>query len=294
MLGVVLAFLSSIFWGGSDFAGGVASRRSTALHATLWSFAGGTVASLIAAVIWRGDASGRAVVAGAAAGVLAVGGFLALYASLAAAPMGVVTVIVGAAEAIIPVLVGVGWYHDALSGWAWLGVGLALGGAAMIGLAEGERGRAPWPPLILAAVSGALFGLSVVAFDAAPHDSGLVTPTVDVITGLVLVLVLQLVIARIGAMRRAATSIGITTGPSPREAYATRIALGAGVLMAAANITLLFALREGQLAVVGVVLCLYPIATALLARVFLKERLVLAQILGIAVALGGCVLLALF
>jgi drug/metabolite transporter (DMT)-like permease len=46
--------------------------------------------------------------------------------------------------------------------------------------------------------------------------------------------------------------------------------------------------------VVGVVLCLYPVTTAFLARFILDERLTAKHIVGITIALSGCVMLALF
>jgi len=292
MAGVVLAFVSSIFWGASDFVGGVSSRKSTALRATLWSFVGAVIVSTIALVAVPWEGSRTALTAGVLAGVFAVGGFLALYASLAAASMGVVTVIVGAAEAIVPVVVGLVWHHDSLSVLAWSGVAVALAGATLIGMAEGATGNASWPPLVLALVSGLLFGGSLVALDAAPAESGLLTPTMEVVVGLGLLLVIALAIKAVGAVRRAADAMGITTG----ETGPSRIALGwglvAGVFLAIANITLLLALRNGQLSVVGVVLCLYPVTTAILARVFLHERLTRKHILGIAIAISGCVILA--
>jgi len=292
MAGVVLAFLSSIFWGTSDFVGGVSSRKSTALRATLWSFVGAVIVSTIALLAVPWEASSTAITAGVLAGAFAVGGFLALYASLATASMGVVTVIVGAAEAIVPVVVGLLWHHDSLSVLAWCGVAIALAGATLIGMAEGASGTASWQPLALALVSGMLFGGSLVALDAAPVDSGLVTPTMEVVVGLALLLVIALAIARIGAVGRAAHSIGITSGTADPSRKALGWGLIAGAFLAVANITLLLALRNGQLSVVGVVLCLYPVTTAILARVFLHERLTRKHILGITVAIAGCVLLA--
>ena len=292
MLGVVLAFASSVFWGASDFAGGVSARASNALHATLWSFVGATAASLVTIAVYQRPASSAAVSAGVLAGIFGVAGFLALYASLAAAPMGVVTVLVGAAEAIVPVAVGVVWYREALGPVAWVGVVVALVGAALIGMAEGDRGTATRGPLILAAASGALFGLSVVALDAAPADSGFVTPTVEVAVGLVLLLALAWAVGRFTAIRRVSGAIGLAGGPARPSRRAIVIALVAGLFFAAANITLLMALREGQLAVVGVVLCLYPVTTAILARVYLNERLTPKHLIGIVVALSGCALLA--
>ena len=292
MVGVVLAFVSSLLWGASDFTGGVSSRKSTALHATLWSFVSATAVCGVVAAAWASPASSVAIIAGIVAGICGLGGFLALYASLATAPMGVVTVIVGAVEAIIPVVVGVAWLKESLSPLAWVGVAVAMIGAGLLGLAEGGAGKASIGPLILAAASGAFFGLSVVALDYAPEDSGINVAAIELAVGLVLLVVLAALVARSDAVRRVSHTIGIAAGPIVRGSRATVIALIAGVFLAAANITLLLALREGQLAVVGVVLCLYPVTTAVLARFILGERLTWKHIGAIAIALGGCVLLA--
>ncbi|MGC4175690.1 EamA family transporter [Demequina sp.] len=293
MLGVLLAFASSIFWGASDFAGGVSSRRSSALVANLWSFVSATAVSVIALVVYPGGWSHTAVSAGVWAGVLGLAGFLTLYASLAAAPMGVATVIVGATEAVIPVVVGVFWYREGLTAFAWAGVAVAMAGAALIGVAEGGQAHARWGSLLLAAVSGAFFGFSVVALDAAPADSGFVTAGVEIAVGLVLMVLLTVAVSRVASLRRASSWVGIGAGNEEADARTRGIAMLAGLFLAVANLLLLIALREAPLAVVGVVLCLYPVTTALLARIFLEERLTLKHIAGIAVALAGCVLLAL-
>ncbi len=294
MLGVLLSFLSSIFWGASDFVGGVSSRKSTALHATVWSFVGATVASTLVIAVHQRPVSTPAVTAGVIAGVFGVVGFLTLYASLAAAPMGVITVIVGAGEAIVPVVVGVGWHHEPLSVLAWIGIAVALAGVTLIGLAEGASGAFSWQPLALATVSGLAFGASVVALDAAPADSGFVTPTVEVALGLVLLVLLAWGVRSVRGLKRAGDAMGITIGSEPPTRRTVGLGLLAGLFLACANLTLLEALRAGELAVVGVVLCLYPITTALLARFILDERLTAKHIVGIAVALGGCVMLAVF
>lgn len=306
MLGVALAFVSSVFWGASDFAGGVSARRATALAATLWSFIGASIASAVVIVVAPGDWSRTAILAGVIAGVFGLAGFLTLYASLASAPMGVVTVIVGAVEAIVPVLVGVLWYREALSLLAWSGIVIALVGAAIIGWAEAggaageaepgdaEAGARParLGPLALAAASGALFGFSVVALDAAPEDSGFITPALEVAVGLALLALLVWAVRQSRATRRLMNALSITTGTAPSPRPAIVIGLVAGGFLAIANVTLLMALREAPLAVVGVVLCLYPVTTAVLARVFLHERLTPKHLLGIAIALAGCAILA--
>jgi drug/metabolite transporter (DMT)-like permease len=50
--------------------------------------------------------------------------------------------------------------------------------------------------------------------------------------------------------------------------------------------------RHGQLSVVAVAGSLYPVATVLLARVVLHERLIRVQALGVSLALVGVALIA--
>jgi len=74
---------------------------------------------------------------------------------------------------------------------------------------------------------------------------------------------------------------------------AVRMALGAGLLDATANVVMLSAIRIGPLAVAAVVGGLYPVATMLLARMVLGERLKRHQAFGVAMALAAVVLTAL-
>ena len=53
----------------------------------------------------------------------------------------------------------------------------------------------------------------------------------------------------------------------------------------------MFALWSGQLAVVGAISALYPVSAVLLAWMILGEKLSKPLIVGIAIALAGCVLL---
>ena len=71
------------------------------------------------------------------------------------------------------------------------------------------------------------------------------------------------------------------------------MAVLAGVLDATANVAILSAIRIGPLAVAAVVGGLYPVATILLARVVLTERLKRHQMVGVALALIAVVLTAL-
>jgi drug/metabolite transporter (DMT)-like permease len=61
-----------------------------------------------------------------------------------------------------------------------------------------------------------------------------------------------------------------------------------------ANALFLLATQEGgQLAIVGVLASLYPVSTVVLAQVVLRERLVPAQMAGLASAFAAVVLITL-
>jgi drug/metabolite transporter (DMT)-like permease len=68
--------------------------------------------------------------------------------------------------------------------------------------------------------------------------------------------------------------------------------LAIGLLDLTANALYAVATRHGQLAIVAVLSSLYPVATVLLARGVLRERVQRVQELGIASAIVGVVLIA--
>ncbi|MGC3995210.1 MAG: EamA family transporter [Propionicimonas sp.] len=292
MIGLVAALLSSVLWGGSDFAAGVSARGAGPLRAAVWSYLGASVGSL-AALAWTGGTfSPAALAAGTAAALCSAIGFVAFYASLARAPMGVATAIVAAGEVVVPVVVGVGLRGESLPPAGWLGLVAAAAGAVIVGAAGGDHGRAALVPVLLAGAAGVSFGLAVVALAAAPHASGLLAPTVEVAGGLALTAGLLAVIRVAPGMRRFAVGIGLTPTRAG-GAVGVRSGLVAGALQGAANITLMYALWNGQLAVVGVVVCLYPLTTVALARSVLGETLTRGHLAGIALAVAGCSVLAL-
>jgi drug/metabolite transporter (DMT)-like permease len=293
MLGVLLAFAASVAWGGSDFVGGLATRRSTALRATVWTFVGAVLISVIALVVQGGAWSTTAVLSGLAAGVACVFGYLAFFGALATAPMGPVTAVVGATEALVPVGVAIAIGHGGLGWLGWIGVAVAVLGGVVIGLAERGEGRASLLNLLLALAGGLGFGLTVVFMNLAPEDSGAVLPLVEMSVGLVLLGALALFTTRSrglsGALRRA----GLSDPGAPRSALAAGQAIGAGVLFGLANLLLMAALWIGPLAAVGVAVSLYPVTTTVLAWLVLKEKLTRVHVAGLVAALAGCALLAL-
>ena len=103
----ILGFVSAVVYGASDFLGGLASRRMSALLASFIGFVVATVVTTIAVLIERPVWSPEAVVLGAIAGVAGSIGTWALYACLAVGPMSVLSPGVAAIYAVLPATVGI-------------------------------------------------------------------------------------------------------------------------------------------------------------------------------------------
>jgi drug/metabolite transporter (DMT)-like permease len=87
----------------------------------------------------------------------------------------------------------------------------------------------------------------------------------------------------------AAVTVRAARRPTMAE---TGIMAGVGILDNSANVMFAFAAREGLLTLVSVLGSLYPVATVLLARWFLHERLARWQVAGVAAAFMGVALIA--
>lgn len=287
-----LSLVSSVLWGLSDFLGGVAARRTRVLHATALSYVAATVVLLGASFVVPGTFSQAALSAGVVAGVATMVGFLTFYAAFAAGSMGVVSAEVAVLQSVVPVAVAVTVGGEQLAPAGWMGVALAVGAGVLLGLGGEEgRGRISRTALTFGAVSGVSFGVAVVSLDAAPSQAGVLPATVEAVVGLVLLGALVLASTR---SRRVAVAVAVLDGDgAPTGGRATGLALGSGVVLGLANALLLLALARGALAVVAVVIALYPIGTVVLARFVLHERLHPRQAVGIGIALIACGLLAL-
>jgi drug/metabolite transporter (DMT)-like permease len=279
----ILGFVSAVVYGASDFLGGLASRRMSALLASFIGFSVAFVVTTVAILIERPVWSVEAVVLGALAGIAGSIGTAALYACLAVGPMSVLSPGVAAIYAVLPAVVGIllGERFPPIGYAALLVVviaGILLAATPESGGAKRPSGRA----LFYAGAAGVGFAAYIIAIDATPPESGLVPLFVDLISGGGLFAIALLV-------RR------IRNGPGElaalRDRTATLQALAAGLLLVTGNILLVIGLHLGDLAVMGVLNSLYPLGTVLLAIVVLKERLTGVQLVGIVLALAGAVTL---
>jgi drug/metabolite transporter (DMT)-like permease len=292
-LGVPLGLSSGLCWGAADFFGGIQSRRLPALTVAFWSQAAGALALAVALAV-LGLEGARPVASGVAWGLAAgVGSGLALalfYRGLAEGTMSVVAPI-SACGAVVPVAAAflTGDRPDALAG---VGVLAAVTGVVLVSRTRPPtRGQSPPPArtqgrvLAMALGSAVGFGLFYVLVDAGTASmagtGGSRSSPLWVIAGARASSLLMLsLIALVG--RSTLRWPGRRIGP---------VAL-VGVGDTGANLLFAYAATTGNLAVVGVLGSLYPVATVVLARWLLGERLSGGQNAGVVLALTGAGLLA--
>jgi len=275
MLAVVLALGASAGWGTADFLAGTATRRLSVLVVALISQSAGLVLMAVLVAAAPHVPTAHVLVLGAAAGVLGIVGLLALYAGLAIGPMGVVAPL-AALSGLVPVAVGLAQGERPAAIQA-VGIVLAIGGVVLASRHRDEHGGRASPKAIgLAALAAVALGSLVVML----RDAGRVEATWAVLMVRVssLALLGVLVLARRPAFSGA------------RPLLATLVVVG--VLDAGANLLFVLASQRGLLSLVAVLASLYPVATVILARGVLKERLSGVQLAGVAAALAGVALIA--
>jgi len=293
-LGVPLGLSSGLCWGAADFFGGIQSRRLPALTVAFWSQAAGALALAVALAV-LGLEGARPVASGVAWGLAGgVGSGLALalfYRGLAEGTMSVVAPI-SACGAVVPVAAAflTGDRPDALAG---VGVLAAVTGVVLVSRTRPPtRGQsavhARTPERVLAMALGAAvgFGLFYVLVDAGTASmagtGGSRGSPLWVIAGARASSLLMLSMIALVGRRPTLRWPGRRIGP---------VAL-VGVGDTGANLLFAYAATTGNLAVVGVLGSLYPVATVVLARWLLGERLSGGQNAGVVLALTGVGLLA--
>ncbi len=273
-MSAVLALLSALVWGTSDFGAGLLARRLRPIVVIAWSQLIALLAlTVVVGVASLPDPSEGWVPWATAAGVTGALGLLAFYAALATGTMGVVAPI-AALGAAIPVLLGVA-SGESPSPLAWAGIMVAIVGVVLASGPELEQGLGA-RPVLLAALAAIGFGFALFCLDRGARVSLLHT-----LWGMRLTSCLGY--AAVAAAAR-------STGDVRRGDVGWLAAVGLGDL--AANALFGAASAAGMVSIAAVLGSLYPVATILLARRFLGERLRRVQIVGVSIAMLGIVLIA--
>ena len=163
---------------------------------------------------------------------------------------------------------------------------LVLVAVVLVAFVPGQDFRLPSLRAVLYSVgAGVGFAGIFVFLDQAPSDSGLATLIVMRIVGIVLMLA-----GLTFAFFRFRPKQFLETAVFGRSLIWLVLLAGLGDVLG--NVFFLVATRAGELAIAAVLTSLYPVGTILLARIVLKERIAKSQTLGIVLAIGACVLIA--
>ncbi|HEY7346066.1 MAG TPA: DMT family transporter [Gaiella sp.] len=276
MTAAILALLGAASWGVGDFFGGLAARRVHVLTVLVASQAVG----LVGAAVWvvasfESPPDPVDLLPAAGAGACGAIGLAALYRGMAVGAMGIVAPI-SAASPVVPLAVDLA-RGVSPSPYQWLGIAAVLGGIVVLAR-DPQAGRAAKlaSGVTLALVAAASFGLFVVGLDAAADES--VPWTILVARGTSTAFALVLAVAVSVAIR------------PPARLLPAIVAIG--LFDTTANVLVAFATTVGSAGVVAVLSALYPVATIVLARIVLGERLDRSRRVGGALALGGAAVVA--
>lgn len=271
---------AAIAWGVADYAGGLASRRIPALWTSIAMQASGAVlfaAALLLLGRWP-PLEPAAILWGSGLAVIGAGSLLFLYRGLALGPIAVASPISGGYAAITVILVVV-FLADRVSTGEAVAIAVTFAGVALASTDLRQvialRGRPlPGVPAALAAMFG--FGLWGALMTAASREHDVLAL---ILVGRAAGFVFMTLIAL--AMR--------SPMPADRRRGTLLMLVLVGAVDTLANVLFVFGVASGEAAIVATASGLYPVVPAVLAIVFLGERLAPNQYAGVAVLLAGLV-----
>lgn len=274
---VLLAVVSALTYGLSDFVGGLVSRRASAWAVAVLAQSSSTLCTAVVALGVPGSPGPGDLAWAVVAGVGTGAGTGFLYRGFSRGRIGVVAPVSAVGAALFPITAGA-LGGERLVPLVWVGIVLALPG---IWLVAAEPGSAARSSFAAGAVDGVLagigFGVLFAALGQVPQGAGLwplaLTQAVSVLSVIALAILLR-----------------ATWLPRGRP---VRWALVAGPLGATATATFLLASQTGFLTVAGVLASLYPAVTVLLAALLLQERIHRTQAWGLLLCAGAVTLVTL-
>ncbi len=274
-LGILFALTSAFVWGGGDFAGGLATRRSSPFQTLALSAFSGLVLLIATALVSGESFPTRAgIIWAMLAGISGSIGIAALYRALSTERVASVAPIAGVIGAVLPVI-----YSGIVNGLPALqklaGFALAFAGIWLVTARSHSAGPLTRHGLLLACLAGSGFGAFFI-FISLVERGKILTPLIvarsfTLLTGLALV--------RVSKLRL----------PSIRS---NPLALLAGMLDAGGNLFFILAKQYTRLDIASVLASLYPAPTVLLAVLVLKEKISPRQGLGVLICLIAIALIS--
>jgi drug/metabolite transporter (DMT)-like permease len=282
-VGALLALASALFYGLSDFLGGVLSRRASFLWVTMVGQIGALASmALVGPLVSRTVPQIVDLAWGAVSGVGTGLAMIFLYRGMSRGAMSIVVPISAVGGVAMSVLVGVAFLAESPTPLAWSGIVLSV--PALWSVSRRPAGENAWTQGTVGdgLISSAGIALQYLALAEAGLESGIWPVVAGRVTSVVSVAVLG----------RSLWAGG--RGPSRRVERGSGLLWAAAFAGALAGVALLcFLLATGtQLVSVAVVLSsLYPVIPVLLGVTVLRERLGRRQVGGLAAALVATVLI---
>ena len=277
MFSIIFGLSAALGWGAADYTGGLASRRTGAYRAALYSETAGL--PFIVAALW-GSRESLPPVAPLAmatfAGTIGTTGLLLLFHAMESGRMSIAAPVSALMAATLPVLVGT--LTQGFPGLlTFLGFGLSLSAIWLISREEGNHSRllAHIRDLRLPLLAGLGFGTYFILVHEAAQHSTYWIMFASRMGGVLVMTVFMLA-------QRKNWQVSRTVWP---------LIFLNGFLDVAGNVFYVFASQIGRLDIAAVLSSLYPAATVLLAAILLKERVARSQAIGILLALAAIVFL---
>ncbi len=284
-MGVILGLAAAILYGGSDFAGGLTSRKLGALPVSVVGSSAAAALAWVALLVIGGPGpTVHAVAWGLASGLGGGIGTTMLYRGLARGQMSVVGPVSAVAAAGVPVAAGVAM-GERPTVLALAGVLVALPAIVLVAASGSASGLARGmfcSGLLDGLAAGAAFGFMFIGLAQAGHvpggqGAGLWPVASEQTSSLLLVLAM-------------AIRSRVPLRPAIRAAGWPALVGASGM---SATLLYFYATHVSMLATAAVLVSLYPGVTVLLARVLLHERFSPVQRAGLSLCTLAVVAIAL-
>ena len=277
---ITLAIVSSVLYGVWKFGIGQYRGRISPYAIVLVTTSVGTVIYLISS--WRTDAmtfSPKDVLPGTVAGICALTATVLMLKAFQRGKLGVVAGI-GATSGLVPlaysILIGEALSLSDVAGIVVIAIGITVFFLPAMRRTPGEARSVA--AIVLSLAASLFWGLTIVLEDRGSRVSIPITVLISLVPQILFSAVMLAFVER---------SLGGLTRPS-----LLRLA-GAGAALALGNVVFFNAASIGNVGVVSVLTGLAPLVVAVLALVFLRERMTRSELMAMGITILGAGLLAL-
>jgi drug/metabolite transporter (DMT)-like permease len=277
MISILYGLISALSWGGGDFLGGLASRKTGAYRAVLYAEFVGLLLLFVGAAFTREpmpnwDKLAIASVAGAIGSI----GLLILYQAMITGQMSIATPVSALLAAVLPVIVG-GLTEGLPATTKMFGFGLALLAVWLVAQEDSVKTQVMrLADLRMPLLAGVGFGAYFILMHRASSAAVIWPMVASRLAGMVMLLLF--IIFRHEEWRIS----------NPK---AWPLIISNAIFDVGGNMFYILAGQTGRLDVSAIISSLFPGATVILAWLVLKEKINVIQWLGIAAALGAIVLM---